>query len=302
MYSQRTKIILSFASIYLIWGSTYLAILYGLETIPPWVMTTVRFFLAGLIMWGLSTLKKERPLLPTEKNNAIISGTLMIIANGLVCVSEQWVSSGMAAVVIGAMPIWMMLVNWLGFKSERPAFTKWIGATLGFAGIFLIAFESPLSSGVTGHFSWPILVLIASNLIWATGTLVQRKMNGLKSPLAYTRAQMLAGAAASVLMCIVFESPWYINWLNVSWISMLAVAYLVVFGSVIAYTAYAWLARNVEPHKVSTYALVNPVIAVFLGWAFKNESISNQFIAATGLVLLGLAILFWKRKKQNLLK
>lgn len=298
MNSYRSKAIFCFAAIYIIWGSTYLAILYGLETIPPLTMTAIRFFLSGWIIAVFSKIKKEEPLTVVEKKNARISGALLVFANALVCVAELWVSSGLAAVVIGAMPIWMMLVAWLGFQGERPSARKWTGAVIGLIGILLIASERNSFQG-EGVFSWSILILIASNLIWAVGTLQQRKMGGLKSPFAFSRTQMLSGAWVTLILSFIFEAPWKIQWSNVTWISVLAVGYLVIFGSVIGYTAYAWLARNVEPHKISTYALVNPIIAVFLGWLFKNEIISSRFLIATLFVLAGLSILFWRKKEPG---
>lgn len=297
MNSHRSKVVFCFAAIYIIWGSTYLAILYGLESIPPWAMSSIRFFLSGLIMWALASWKKEKPLLPEETRIARISGVLLVIANGFVCVVEQWVPSGLAAVVIGAMPIWMMLVTWIGFRGEKPTLRKWAGAIVGLVGILLIASERG-TFGATGPLVLSILLLITSNLMWATGTLTQRKMGGLKSPFAFSQVQMLWGAGATLILSFIFEAPWRINWLEISTNSILAVVYLVIFGSVIGYTAYAWLARNVEPYKISTYALVNPVIAVFLGWLFKDEIISSRFVLATVFVLSGLAILFW-RKRSN---
>ncbi len=299
MSSYRAKLIFCFACIYIIWGSTYLAILYGIETIPPWALSAIRFFIAAVIMWGISFFKKEQPLTPVERKNAIITGALLILANGLVCVVEQWVSSSLAAVVIGAMPIWMMLVGWVGFKMEAPSALKWIGAVIGLSGVILIALGDPgatdTSSGSSSYFYLSIFLLIISNLTWATGTLIQRRIINLKSPLLFSRTQMFSGFIATLIFSLALESPWQKDWTQVSAVSWWATLYLATFGSVVAYTAYGWLARNVEPHKISTYALVNPVIAVFLGWFYKNEKISGQFLSATILILVGLYILFRKK-------
>lgn len=273
-----------------------MAILYAIETIPPFTMTAIRFFFAGLIMAALSFYKKERPLTAPEKKIAWICGILLVTANALVCVVEMWIPSGLAAVVVGAMPIWMILVAWLGFHAEKPSWRKWMGAFIGLAGILLIASERE-SFGASVSVAGSVLILIGGNILWAIGTLIQRNMSALKSPLKFSQSQMLWGSLSTLCLGFIFESPWTVSWSQVSWISILSVAYLVTFGSVIGYTAYAWLARNVESHKISTYALVNPIIAVFLGWLFNDEAVSRHFLISTCLVLLGLVILFWKRSK-----
>lgn len=297
---MNLKLISAFAAIYIVWGSTYLAILYGIETIPPWMMTSLRFIVASLCLGAVAVIKKEAALSPLEKKVAVISGVLMILANGIVCIMEKYVSSGIAAVVIGAMPIWIMVIGWVGFGTGQPHKQKIIGALIGLFGIaWIAAGDLPrTSSSMFGAFA--PLVLCVSSVLWAIGTLIQKKhLTHLKSGFSFLSLQMGSGAAAAALMCFVFESPLSFDYSTITGKSWLALSYLIVFGSLIGFASYSWLSRNVEPHLVSTYALVNPVIAVFLGWLLANESLTGSFLTATVLVLVGLSILMMKPLRRS---
>ena len=288
---SKVLLILAFASVYIVWGSTYLGILYAIETIPPWSLTSMRFILASLVMGLAALIKREAPLSRLEMKYSALSGVLLVSANGFVCVNEKWVPSGIAAVVIGSMPIWIMLIGWIGFQTSRPEFHKILGACIGLLGIAMIA-AGDTHSNQTGIFgAYAPLALCISSWLWATGTLVQRKANAVKSGLSFLTVQMASGAATVVLISCVFEQPWSYDWNLVSTRSWYALLYLIIFGSLFGFTAYSWLARNVEPHLVSTYALVNPVIAVWLGWFLVDEPLTAKFVFSTALVLVGIVIL-----------
>jgi drug/metabolite transporter (DMT)-like permease len=297
---SKIPLIAAFTSVYVIWGSTYLAIWYAIESIPPWVVTSTRFYLASAIMLGLSLFKQEARLSLQEKKNAGLSGICLVVANGIVCVVEQWVPSGIAAVIIGAMPIWMMGIGFLLFKEAKPTARKFFGAIIGLTGVALIA-SSQKTSSSSIYAQYGAMILFVSSWIWAFGTLVQRKVKGLKSPLKYSALQMVCGAVVATLFSLVFERPWTLNLETVRASSVAALLYLVIFGSVIAFSAYSWLSRNVQPHLVSTYALVNPVIAVALGWILAGEKVGPLFALATFLVLIGLTLLMLKPSRKTVL-
>lgn len=296
---SRLQIVLAFASIYLVWGSTYLGILYAVETIPPWALAGMRFIVASFCMWSVTWFKKEVPLTRDEKRIAFISGTLMVLANGFVGVAEKHVSSGIAAVVIGAMPIWVMLVGWLAFGTGRPEARKILGACIGLSGIFWIAAGGSHVSSDSWFAQAAPLFLCLSSILWTIGTLVQRRLKGLTSSFKFSALQMICGAGAASLCSLLFESPFSYDWSTVTTKSWFALAYLIAFGSLIGFTAYTWLSRNVEPYLVSTYALVNPVIAVWLGWMLADEPLTGKFIGSTILVLLGLAVLMWRPRAKT---
>jgi drug/metabolite transporter (DMT)-like permease len=290
---QKT-IILCFAAVYVIWGSTYLAIRYAIETMPPWTMTSLRFFMASALIWGFAKYKKEMPLGPQEKWVAVVSGLFLILANGIVGMVEQWVPSGFVAVLVGATPIWIMIIGWIAFGHSRPTGRKVLGAVVGLAGVALIASDH-FASQVTAIERIGVMVLFVGSWLWTSGTLLQRKVPSVKSIFSFSAYQMFAGACITLLLSLGFEAPWSFSWSSVSASSWLAFGYLVIFGSIIAFTAYAWLSRNVESHLVGTYALVNPIIAVWLGWLLLSEPVTTKFIGATALVVVGLSLLMLKR-------
>lgn len=288
---MKAKIAAAFFAIYFIWGSTYLAIRFGVETIPPVLLTSMRFFAAGGLMLLLSWAARERALGPRERKIALGSGVLLISANAFVCIAELTIPSGLAAVVIGSIPIWIMVLSWAFFGGARPTWLKMGGALIGVGGVSLIALES---RGLSGGDFFPFFLLSLSCAFWCTGTLMQKNLKGLKSPFVFSAWQMLAGAAVAGIWSFGRGDFAAFAWASVSAPSWLALLYLTVFGSVVAFSAYNWLSREVEPHYVSTYALVNPVIAVVLGILFYGEKASTQFFLASSLVVAGLALMMWR--------
>jgi drug/metabolite transporter (DMT)-like permease len=292
-FSRRTRIaICSLAAVYLIWGSTYLAIKIVIGSIPPWTASSLRYFIAGFVMLAIARWRRDAALSRLEIGVAAASGALLVVANGLVGVVEQWIATGMVAVIIGAMPIWIMLLGWMAFAQARPSLQKVVGALIGLAGIALIAGGNLGSDNP--HAAVGNVLILLSSWSWAVGTLIQKRVAGLKSLWLFSSYQMLSGAVFTLLPALLLERPWAIAWAQVSWDSWLALGYLVVFGSLVAFTAYGWLSRNLESHIVSTYALVNPVVAVALGFAVFREPLNAQFVVATLLVAVGLAIFLGK--------
>ena len=163
-------LIACFAAVYIIWGSTYFAIAYAVQSIPPWTMSSARFFIAALLMFGVALLLKEKKMSATERRYAAISGIFLIFANGVVGVVEKNVSSGLVAVLVGAMPIWVMLIGWFAFGQSRPTVQKMAGALIGLCGVFLIA-AGATQSGAAGNI-WSVLLLFGSSLSWTVGTLL----------------------------------------------------------------------------------------------------------------------------------
>lgn len=297
--SRKLKVIIAFLAVYLVWGSTYLGILYAIETIPPWALTSMRFVVASFCMFLIAKAKGQGAVTPEQRKIAMVSGVLLVLANGVVCVIEKWVSSGIAAVVIGAMPIWIMLIGWMSFGTGRPAPRKILGACIGLVGIGLIA-AGDAHASTSGTFAqFAPLVLCVSSVLWASGTLIQRRAQNVQNGFSFLAVQMASGAVAAIICSLLFDAPMSYDWSLVTSKSWLALLYLIIFGSLIGFTAYSWLSRNVEPHLVSTYALVNPVIAVWLGWGLANEPLTGKFVTSTILVVVGLAVLMWTPRKKS---
>jgi drug/metabolite transporter (DMT)-like permease len=291
-------LIFCFAAVYIVWGSTYLAIRVAIDSIPPWTLTGTRYLLSGSLLFLLSSLRKEAKLTSLERKIAVISGLFMMTANGVVCVAELYVPSGIAALLIGAMPIWMMLVSWIGFRSARPELLKFFGAGIGLFGVGIIAADNfTFSSGSSGALGIGLLIL--SSVSWAIGTLIQRGVLGPGKLFRFTAVQNFWGAMLPMGLSLLFEKPWELTLESLSANSIMAHLYLVVFGSILAFTAYSWLARNVESHILSTYALVNPIIAIILGSLVLGEALDSRLIWSTLFVLTGLALLLKKPKAKN---
>lgn len=292
---MKFKIALAFLSIYLIWGSTYLAIALAVTTLPPLTLSALRFFLAALLMEALALSKKEKSLTARESRISLISGALLISANGFVCIAEKYIASGVVAVVIGTMPIWILILSWIFFQSGKPSLLKVVGSLIGCIGVALIAQDS-LTGSSSFHYS--VLFLPLSCLLWSLGTLAQKSLVAVKSPLKFSALQMAGGFMTVLLLSILFEHPWSIQWNSISLTSWWALGYLVFLGSIIGFTSYSWLSRNVSPHLVSTYALVNPIIAVALGVTLNNESLSSNLLVGTLIIIFGLSLLIFKPKKR----
>ncbi|MBC3541114.1 EamA family transporter [Rufibacter sediminis] len=287
--------IAAFAAIYIIWGSTYLAIAFVIETLPPFLMAGGRFLLAGALMFGWARLRgAQAPSLLHWKNTAIIGGMLILLGNGAVVWAEQRVASGVAALLVTTEPLWVVVLQWLGKTRQAPSRGVILGLLIGAVGMLVLV--SPWELEGTVDLLGSIIVFLAAGA-WAWGSLFSSRASLPSSAVLTTGMQMLCGGA--MLLCVgTVSGEWQTtNWAAISQRSWLALGYLVVFGSLIAFTAYSWLTRVAPPSQVSTYAYVNPVIAVFLGWAFAQEVVTGQTIMATVLLVAAVVLITLKAKK-----
>ena len=287
---SRWRIWLAFLLIYVVWGSTYLAMRYTVDTIPPFLMSGSRFVLAGVILmaWGLW---RGAPL-PTRANwhAATISGGLMfLVATGGVSWAVQHVPSSIAALMTAMVPLWVVLLNWAFFGHVRPTPVMVIGLSLGFSGIVLLV--GPDQLGGEQLYLPAMLLLTITPLAWALGSLISRQSSLPDSPRMTTGMQLFAGG---VMMFVVaaFTGDYAAFQLSaVSWLSFGAFWYLVIVSSVFAFLGYVWLLRVANPATVSTYAFVNPVIAFFLGVVLANEPFTPRTLVASGIILAGVVLI-----------
>jgi drug/metabolite transporter (DMT)-like permease/GNAT superfamily N-acetyltransferase len=280
---------LALAAIYLIWGSTYLAIRVMVETVPPLLGAGARFLLAGLIFYSVLRLRRGAAAVRFSRANLLAAagaGTLLCFGgNGLVTVAEQHVPSGIAAVVIASIPLWIVLFRKLSHESiNRVAL---LGVLIGFAGVavLLLPGERPAGVPVGG-----MLLLVLAAAFWATGSYYPRRWPMPPDAMLSTALQMIcAGAVMLVLASAVGE----LGQVHVSEFSARSVAgfvWLVTAGSLVAFTAYVWLLKNAPISKVSTYAYVNPVVAIFLGWALLSEKITSTVVIGAALIIASVAL------------
>jgi drug/metabolite transporter (DMT)-like permease len=285
------------AVVYVVWGSTYFGIAIAIETIPPFLMAAIRFAIAGVILIAVDLIRNpEARRLPTRRqviDSFIVGGLLLGIGNGFVVFGEKTVPSGIAAILIGMMPLWFAIFGWLYLRERLPRLVIF-AVGLGFAGVALLIW--PSGEGANKFDALGILILFLAPLGWTHGSIYSIRRAKLP-PSAWTASglQMLAGAAVTGLEALIVGEPATFNPAAVSSASVLAVIYLIFFGSMLAFTAYAWLLRNAPLSLVGTYAYVNPVVAVALGTIFLHEPISLRTIGASAVILVAVAIIVTAR-------
>ena len=287
---SRIKLVLAFACIYVLWGSTYLAIKFAVETLPPFLMAGVRFLLAGAFLYALA-IRQGSPR-PTVRHwrNAFIAGIpLFVMGNGGVVYAQQTFPSGLAALVVATLPAWLLLIDWSIGGRNGPKLIEVLGIGLGLGGVVLLANPKDDSS-LAG-----VVVLTGASIAWAAGSLFSRYADTPDSVVRTSGMQMLAGGAVMVVIGLATGEMNRFSFGNVSVESGLSFAYLVAVAMV-ALPAYTWLLTVSSPALVGTYAFVNPVVAVMLGAAIASEALTGRTGLAVVLVVLGVALLTWPRR------
>lgn len=289
--AARFRLIVAFAAIYLVWGSSYLAIRIAIESIPPFLMAGSRFFIAGLLLYGWTLARGVPPPTLREWRGALVVGGLLLLGgNGGVSWAEQRVASGPAALMVALVPLWMVLFDGWRPGGSRPGRQVMAGVMLGLAGLALLTGPSRLVGA--GRLD-PVgaAVLVFATVSWATGSLVARQVRLPASPARATAMQMLAGGALLLAAGLATGETARLDPGAVTARSAGAVAYLVVVASIVAFTAYGWLLRVSTPARVATYAYVNPVVALLLGWAFAGETLTPRTVLAAGVIFGAVVII-----------
>jgi drug/metabolite transporter (DMT)-like permease len=284
------------AVVYLVWGSTFLAIRYAVRTLPPLLMAGARYSIAGGILYGFLRLKGARPPSRSQWLSALVVGALMIgLGNGLLTWSELVVPSGTAALLVAAMPLWMVLLDWLVFGGRRPRLPVGLGLVAGFAGVALLLGPSRGSGG--GHAALLSgFAILVGTLGWAYGSLWSRGAAMADPPLLGTASHMLAGGLLLVAAGLALGEGGDLSVRAASTRSLLSFAYLIVLGSLVTYTTYMWLLRHAQASLVSTYAYVNPVVAVFLGWLLAGEAVTARTLVAATVIVGAVALIVTFRR------
>ena len=281
--------VLALAIVYVVWGSTYLAIRVMVETMPPLLASGMRFGVAGAIFWIALRLRGgSRRVRVTwrEVAGAGAIGTLLVFGgNGLVTVAEQEVPSGLAALIVGSVPLWVVLLRTV--TGDRVALTTLGGVAVGFAGLALLVLpgdrpgDAPL---------WGVLTVLVAAASWASGSFFSRRTTQPDDALVATAWQMILGGLVSFAVGTAFGELGEVDPSTFSADSLIAFAYLIFIGSLVAFTAYVWLLKNVPISMVATYAYVNPVIAIFLGWAILSEEVTLTVIAGAAAIVASVAV------------
>jgi drug/metabolite transporter (DMT)-like permease len=287
-------VVVALATIYLVWGSTYLAIRVTDRTMPPLLMSSVRFLIAGATLYAVTSRGRARPTLRQWRSAAIVGAALLLIGNGGVAWAETRLESGLAALMVAIIPLWVALMD-RAFFGRRLSPTAVAGLVVGFAGVALL-----VRPGGGGDLL-AMLALVGTTAAWAAGSLYARGAALPESPLLSASMQMLAAGVFLGVAGLATGESGGIHADSFSTKPVIAFVYLVVVGSLIAFSAYAWLLKNVRISVVSTYAFVNPVVAVALGTVFLNEKIGWSTIAAGGAIVVAVVLIVTARtpRKQD---
>ena len=297
MNGGKTKIIAAFAAVYILWGSTYLAIRFAIETLPPFLMSGVRFGIAGGLLLCFMALKGEkRPTARQWRSTAIIGGLLLLGGNGgVVYAEERGVASGLTALLVATVPIWMALLDWRSRGRLNPG--GWVsgGLALGFAGVALLV----LQNGVAAVHIDPVGLasLVAASVAWAYGSIWARTADLPTSSLQTTGMELLMGGVWLCIAGLLRGEAAHVGAAEWSLRSVGAFFYLIFFGSIIGYSAYVYILKMSSPAKAGTYAYVNPAIAVFLGWALAGEKVTGITVLAA-MIIIGSVALITMRPRE----
>jgi drug/metabolite transporter (DMT)-like permease len=280
-------VVLAFAAVYILWGSTYLGIRLAIETLPPFLMAGTRFTVAGVILLIWSRLKGEpfSSSFSQWQKALIVGGLLLLCGNGGVTWSEKYVATGLVALLVSTEPLWVVILNWI-LTRKRPNSKVLLGVLIGLAGVTMLVSDG-LSRG-SGN-SWLSLVgggvVILAALGWAAGSVYSNRHPIGASTSMASGMQMFSGGSLLLIFALLWGDVGRLNLANASWTSIGAFFYLLVFGSLVGFTAYSWLLNNVTPAMATTYAYVNPVVAVFLGWLIAGEPLTRRMLLAAAVIV-----------------
>ncbi len=283
---MKSKIWLALLALYIVWGSTYLGIKVAIETIPPFFHGSIRFLISGIILvvWQ----KSAGQSMPTRRQwiSAAIIGTLLLLGgNGLVSWAEQFIPSGIAALIIGSMPMFLVVAEALRPKGVKPTWRAIVGLLIGFAGIFILVGPAEISGSTTKLNPFGVIALLGACVTWASGSIYSKTADLPKSSLMNTGAQMLMGSVSLMIASLLTGelNGWDIT--AVSSRSIYGLSYLILIGSLVGFASYGWLLQNAPISLVATYAYVNPIVAVFLGNWIGDEPLEPRIWIAAAIII-----------------
>ena len=283
-------LVLSFLIVYLLWGGTFFAMRIGVESFPPLILAGLRHLTVGMVLYPLLRWKTGiRPTVEQWKTAAITGVLLLCVGNGGVCWAEQTVPSGIAALLVATVTLWMVIVDWLRPEGRRPSARILLGIVMGFAGMVILV--GPARLGLSGRVD-PIGagVLIAASLAWACGSLYSKHGTLPSSPMLGVAMQGLCGGAALWITAVLNGEVARFHPAAAPLRAWMAIGYLMVFGSCIGFTAYLYILKNSTAARVGTYAFVNPIVALIVGWSLGGEAMSARTLLAAAVILTAVVL------------
>jgi len=294
---MKTKLWTALIALYIVWGSTYLAIRFAVETIPPFLHASLRFLISGAILFIWRRAAGDD--LPTKgnwKSTAIVGTLLLVGGNGLVSLAEKHIPSGIAALVISTSPFWLVLFESLRAGGTKPNWQSILGLVIGFSGVFYLIGPSEITGSEQQFNTFSLILLLCAPFLWSLGSIYARGADMPKSTLMSTGMQMLTGAVSLFIVSVVTGELNGFSFSQVSMRSWEGLLYLITFGSLIGFVAYGWLLHNAPVSLFSTYAYVNPVVAVFLGWLFAHEDLNARIAIASAIIIGSVIYINWARQ------
>ena len=296
---SRAALFLAFAAIYLIWGSTYLGIRLAIDSMPPFLMASARFVIAGVILFGLVQLRAPRwPTAHQWIANTIIGTLLLLGGNGLVVWADLMIPSGITALLIGIGPLFIVLTEWAWPGGTRPTAITMAALLLGFAGVTWLAapWETADGGGLNPR---GVIAVLGACVFWALGSIYSRHAKHGADPFLASSLQMLGGGGALALVALWHGDFGALDLASITPRAWSAFAYLIVVGSLIGFSTFVWLMKHSTPARVSTYAYVNPVVAVFLGWLVLGEPVGARTLVASLIIITAVAIITTQKARAR---
>ena len=292
---NRLLMLTALLTVYVVWGSTYLGIRLAIASIPPFFMAGTRYLVAGGAMFLFALFRGAKMPSRVEWRDAlIVGGCLLLVGNGGVTFAEQYVPSGTAALLVATVPVFLTVFAWLTKLGPRPSGMVCIALVLGLLGVGILSRPGPdsaMSPGNEVHWYAGIIALLASAALWAVGSLYSRKAAHPSSAVIGVGIQMICGGVLLLLVSVLTGEAGRVDLERVTAESLLAWIYLVVFGAIIAFTAYIYLTRVCSPALLGTYPFVNPVVAVLLGWSVAGETLDSRTISGTAVIVVSVVII-----------
>ena len=298
--SNRTTLWVALITVYILWGSTYLFVHFMTEQMPPLYMAGIRFLVAGTLLYSYARFTgATRPSPGNWRATGLLGILFLTIANGAVATAVHYLPTGLTALLVAMLPVFVLSFNWLFFARTRPTNLALAGSALGLAGIFVLFQPGKLvlPGGPDALLIGFGLTLIA-NIGWAFGTLLTPRVNTPASPALSSGMQMLTGGGLMLVAALLIEPVSLLSIAQAPPKAFYSLAYLIVFGSIIGFSAFSWLARNAPPALASTYAYVNPIVAMLLGATFAGEAITSQSLIGAAIIIAGVVLITMGKNKM----
>lgn len=295
--SYKAKLFTALFLVYVVWGSTYLGVKYAIRELPPLLLTGVRFGLGGSLLF-IFTLLRGQKLPPKEQfyGSAFLGILLTGIGTSSVAYAILYIPSGIVALLVAMLPLWVFLLDFFFFSKKKPSLLSGTGLLLGTIGIFSLLNPFDTSSLEEAIPLFPVFVVFVGSIVWAYGTIIGKQTSQVKG-LQGIAVQMFAGGVIAILLSLMLEDYNISTLTNIHKTTFWAMVYLIFIGSYVGYTAFVWLMNNAPPVLTSTYAFVNPVVALFLGWFFVNETFTNRSLIASVIIIIAVVLMTLGRRR-----